>query len=608
MSREQVLEKYFNSDIFNTAPIKVEKITTVRVRQSQTSLVNTKNDIFNTEKKAQNAESFVKKLFNRKLVYSKIYGSDIFNQTNPTESKINKVRNRNNFSTCFDNMKNNEEYKKNLQSYAKEKRAEKKSFKPDKYLNTETPAERYYKEMYNNNGKIFPENNLKKDLINKEKYAEKKRNLKNDINKINDEISEIKTNPKNSKQIYVRKKNKWTENNSGGYKFINTKISQFDNAKINKQLNLQSNIFQNSENKLEKSEILNYDKIKSRLEEEKNKEYLNNTYHISHNNKNNKSPDLSNNDKLLFGSVHTKWEKSNIDWHNPITELMFGNLKSKEMNSSFGPNGPTPFQRKLNQLADSKNIDTITEKEKNPINNFEKQNVNNDINDIGIHKVEKILEETSDLKEDKKLKIKMNATTSLLNSDNDLEKKIKTLSNYYTNPLKTKKLKKEITAKVGTKYATKDEKNNNSNSDYVLNYATKDQFEKFGENEIKKMFAKYGVHIYDVHKNMFDIGSYNTIQFKVRQNKDEEKIKEKMNEIEKNLSKNYKVKINKEEKKDLKINNKNFVNEPGKKVGVYNENIGNQKEEKKYFKINNNIKRKQSFSRQFQQINYKYKK
>ena len=598
MSREQVLEKYFNSDIFNTAPIKVEKIPTVRVRQSQTSLANTKNDIFNTEKKAQNAESFVKKLFNRKLVYSKIYGSDIFNQTNPTESKINKVRNRNNFSTCFDNMKNNEEYKKNLQSYAKEKRAEKKSFKPDKYLNTETPAERYYKEMYNNNGKIFPENNLKKDLINKEKYAEKKRNLKNDINKINDEISEIKTNPKNSKQIYVRKKNKWTENNSGGYKFINTKISQFDNAKINKQLNLQSNIFQNSENKLEKSEILNYDKIKSRLEEEKNKEYLNNTYHISHNNQNNKSPDLSNNDKLLFGSVHTKWEKSNIDWHNPITELMFGNLKSKEMNSSFGPNGPTPFQRKLNQLADSKNIDTITEKEKNPINNFEKQNVNNDINDIGIHKVEKILEETSDLKEDKKLKIKMNATTSLLNSDNDLEKKIKTLSNYYTNPLKTKKLKKEITAKVGTKYATKDEKNNNSNSDYVLNYATKDQFEKFGENEIKKMFAKYGVHIYDVHKNMFDNGSYNTIQFKVRQNKDEEKIKEKMNEIEKNLSKNYKV----------KINNKNFVNEPGKKVGVYNENIGNQKEEKKYFKINNNIKRKQSFSRQFQQINYKYKK
>ena len=119
-----MFEKYFNSDIFNTGPIKVEKIPTVRVRQSQTSLANTKNDIFNTDKKAQNTESFMKKLFNRKSVYSKIYGSDIFNQTNPTESKINK----NNFSTCFDNMKNNEEYKKSLQSYAKEKRAEKKKF------------------------------------------------------------------------------------------------------------------------------------------------------------------------------------------------------------------------------------------------------------------------------------------------------------------------------------------------------------------------------------------------------------------------------------------------------------------------------------------------
>jgi hypothetical protein len=40
---------------------------------------------------------------------------------------------------------------------------------------------------------------------------------------------------------------------------------------------------------------------------------------------------------------------------------MFGNLDSKNANSNFGPNGPTPFQRKLNQLADTKNIDTINE-------------------------------------------------------------------------------------------------------------------------------------------------------------------------------------------------------------------------------------------------------
>ncbi len=101
--------------------------------------------------------------------------------------------------------------------------------------------------MYNNNGKIFPDNNLKKDINNKEKYAEKKRNLKNDIIKINNEISEIKTNPTNLKQVYNKKKNKWADKNSVGYKFIDSKINKFNTAKINKQLNLQSNLFKDSE-------------------------------------------------------------------------------------------------------------------------------------------------------------------------------------------------------------------------------------------------------------------------------------------------------------------------------------------------------------------------
>ena len=611
MLRNQILSKYFNSDIFNTVDLKPQQIPQAKVRVTQATLTKTKNDIFNTERKPQNTESFMKKLTNRKFVYSKIYGSDIFNQTNPTQSSIKNIRNKNNISTCFDNMKNNEEYKKNLKNYEKEKRADKKSYKPDIYLKTETPAERYYKEMYNNNGKIFPDNNLKKDINNKEKYAEKKRNLKNDINKINNEISEIKTNPTNLKQVYNKKKNKWADKNSVGYKFIDSKINKFNTAKINKQLNLQSNLFKDSEYKEGKSEILDYDKIKSRLEEEKNKDNLNNTYHISKNS-NKKSEALSrNNDKLLFGSVHTKWEKSNIDWCNPKTELMFGNLYSKDINSFYGPNGPTPFQRKLNQLNDNKNIDILTEKEKEPINKEAKKNLENNTDNIGINTVEKILEETPNLKEDKKLKIKMNATTSLLNTDIDLEQKIKTLSKFYTNPTPTKKLNKEITAKVGINKniinKLNEEKNGHENAEYILNYAKKDQFEKFSENEIKKIFAKYGVHIYDVHKNMFDNGSYNTIQFKVRENKDVEKIKQKINELEANLKKNYKVKINKQAKKNLKINNKNFVNEPGNKVGILNENIGNTKDENK-FKLNDKIKDKQSFSRQFEQVDYKYKK
>ena len=64
------------------------------------------------------------------------------------------------------------------------------------------------------------------------------------------------------------------------------------------------------------------------------------------------------------------------------------------------------------------------------------------------------------------------------------------------------------------------------------------------------MFEKNGVHIYDIRKNMFDKGSYNMIKFKVREDKKgEDALKQKLNNIENTLGKNYKVKINKENKK-----------------------------------------------------------
>ena len=127
------------------------------------------------------------------------------------------------------------------------------------------------------------------------------------------------------------------------------------------------------------------------------------------------------------GAVHSKWEKSNIDWLNPQTELMFGNLDSKNANSNFGPNGPTPFQRKLNQLADTKNIDTINENKKKPLNNIVKPVAQNIINDLGNEKVDKALEEIPNLKQDKKFKIKRETSTSLLNNDNDWDRKVQTL-------------------------------------------------------------------------------------------------------------------------------------------------------------------------------------
>ena len=614
MSRQEIYQKYFHSDIFSNSLPTTSQIPQGNQRRSQSPLSSTKNDIFNTEKLPLQ-ERTARKEFNRKGIYTELYGSDIFNQTFQNNSKnkpgFKKIRNANNFSSCFDCMKNEEEYKKNLENYTTEKRKEKQIYKPDKYLNKETPAERYYREMYANKGNNI--NNL--DETDGVKFAQRKKNLKNDTNKINDEASDIKANTKKDKKVYLKKKNNWTEKNSGNYHYIE------NNAKINKQMNLQSNLF-NDGNLTERIKALDLDKIKNRLEEEKNRKNKNNNYHISFPEK---KRNLVDNDRTLFGAVHSKWEKSNLDWRNPQTELMFGTQVSKDINSSYGPEGPTPFQRKLNQLADTKNIDTINENKKKPLNDLVKPVAENIINDMGSDKINKALENMPNLTQDKKFKIKMDATTSILNNDNDdinWEKKIKTLSNFYTNPNKDNhyyknKGKKEVTAKIGSNKGNninssndineKKEKSGHDFAEYVLTYGTKGQFEKFEEKEIKKIFEKNGVHIYDIRKNMFDRGGYNTINFKVRDNKGSNYLDKKINEIEQNLGKNYKVKINKEKKKNVKIRCKNFVSNPGSKVGVLNENIGNENDSK-FMKIKKQIKRKKDFSRQFEQINHGYKK
>ena len=624
MSRKQIYDKYFNSNIFNNDPALAAKIPKVRTRISQSSLLKTKDDLFNTENPTQKSP-LTKKGVKRLGVYSKLYGSDIFNKTNPNltqkKSGVKKIRNANNFSSCFDSMKNLEEYKNNLKSYTKEKRTEKKNFKPDdKYINNETPAERYYKEMYEHNGSnILPERCFSADKCTKEKYANKKKNMKNEENKLNDEISELKLKPKINKKIYVKKKNKWTEDNSGNYHFIDNKKNPVNNARINKQIYLQSNLFKNEDEKnndnfSEKKKMKTLEQINNRIEEEKSRIQRNNRYHFS---PQEKRRDLSGNDRMIYGSVHSKWEKSKIDWLNPQTEIMFGTQQSKDLKKEFGPKGPNAFQRKLNQLADSKNIDTINENQKEPINKIIKPQAQEITNDQGNAKWNEVVEKIPNLSPDKKLKIKQNATNSVLNDENNFENKAKTLTNFYTNPNMTsitKKPKKEVTDKIGKKKTMNnsnkkpEKKSEHDFTDYVLTYATKGNFEKFGENEIKNLFEKNGVHIYDIHKNMFDKGTYNMVKFKVRDDKEgQDALNQKITNIEKDLGKNYKVKINKEKKKNLKINSKNFVSNPGAKLGILNENIGVHNNAK-YTKIPDNIKNKKSFSRQFEQINYGYKK
>ena len=619
-SRKQLYNKYYNSDIFHSNPLQTESAPTVRIRVSQAPLANTKNDLFNTEKNPPK-ESLTKRGVKRLGVYSKIYGSDIFCRTEQNEVKkregVKKIRNANNFSNCMEGMKNNEEFSKNLKNYTKDHRTEKKKYNPDKYLNVETAAERYYKEIYDPHGStVLPERSFSSEALNKKTYADKKKNLNKDMARYNDcgadgkkKHEEKKAN--DERKIYVKKKNEWTEKNSGGYHFVDSKINPQNNSKINKQMYLQSNLFKNKEDgskQIEQSPNLNIEKINERIEQEKAKNDRYERYHIGNENP---KRDLTNNDRSLWGSVHTKWEKSNLDWKSPETELMFGTGVSQDVNRDFGPKGPNAFQRKLNQLADTKNKDTISEQKKVPINNLIKPPPTKVVNGEGLEKMEEIIKEMPNLKEDVKLKIKMDATTSLLNGECDWDKKAKTLNKFYTNPnFRNKSKNKEIVIKVGNKKEI--EKDNNKTGhdfcDYVLSYPTKSQFEKYGESDIKRIFGSKGLHIYDIQKNMFDKGTYNTIKFKVRENEDETNLNQKMDEVKKEFEqKDYKVQIKPEKKKDIRKNTKKFVSNPGQKLGILNENIGLYNNAK-YSKLPEKIRKKNSFSNQFAHINYGYKK
>ena len=621
-SRKQIYDKYFNSNIFNPNPVLTEGPATVRVRVSQTSLANTKNDLFNTEKNPPK-ESLTKRGVKRLGVYSKIYGSDIFCRTQPNEVKkregVKKIRNANNFSNCLEPMKNNEEFSKNLQKYTADHRTAKKVYNPDKYLKRETAAERYYKEIYDLHGSdILPERSFSSELNNKKIYNEKKKNLNKEMAKYNDCGADKKKKPgehegfNKEKKIHVKKKNEWMEKNSGGYHYVDSKENAVNNSKINKQINLQSHLFKNEnskQNDMNPDANMNIEKINERIEQEKAKNDRYERYHIGNENQ---KRDLTNNDRSLWGSVHTKWEKSNLDWKSPETELMFGTGVSQDVNQNFGPKGPNAFQRKLNQLADTKNKDTINEEKKIPINNLQRPPSSKIINGVGMEKIEEIVKEIPNIKDDKKLKIKMDATTSLLNGECDWDKKAKTLNRFYTNPeFINRNKKKEIVIKVGNKDKQEKEigsKSGHDYSDYVLTYSTKGQFEKFGDGDIKKIFGSKGIHIYDIQKNMFDKGTYNSIKFKVRNNEDEGDLKQKLDEVKTELEKkDYKIQINPEKKKDIKKNSKNFVSNPGAKLGILNENIGNNNNAK-HTKIPEKIRKKHSFSNQYVQINYGYKK
>ena len=193
--------------------------------------------------------------------------------------------------------------------------------------------------------------------------------------------------------------------------------------------------------------------------------------------------------------------------------------------------------------------------------------------------------------------------------DKDWENKAKTMSDFYSkNPYGIKKEKKEITGKVNERNFNIKNNNNIDYHDFVITYGTKNnQFEKYDESDIKKIFGMKGVQVYDIQKNPFSKGDYNTIKFKVRYDEnDNDMVNNKIKSVEDDLNKqHYRLKIEKEEEKNFKKSDRNFV--PGTKIGIMMD-TGNNDNNTKYKIMPNYIRQKKGFSKQFANMNYQYKK
>ena len=146
----KLFERYKKSDIFNVKDDNDAPTTdrAPRVRNTQEPLKDTQNDIFHT----LDTEPYnVKKPYTRKYVL-RHHKSDIFNINDtvqaPKRPTLKKSRNASNYSTCFEFMKNNDQFRTDIKEYYEKNRAEKKVYNPDKYFDHEDPAERVYNNLY----------------------------------------------------------------------------------------------------------------------------------------------------------------------------------------------------------------------------------------------------------------------------------------------------------------------------------------------------------------------------------------------------------------------------------------------------------------------------
>ena len=584
-SRKEYFGKYYSSDIFNLIQKSPIDETKPKLRLNGSTLENTKEDLFNIRKEKRINRNENKDIYfnnsaeKRKINYEKIYGSDIFNlRAKSVEKRYGRhhLPNIANKSTCFEEMKNNEEYIKEFKQYTKEKRGD-----DDNKYNIKTME------------------NINKNEL---KYIKRR---KTDIESQNNK-GLINHNKNSNSILNFRKKHPLTLYSTQKRHFVDLDECRENNCAINKQLQFESYLFSNQDNDYIKSKE-DINEINARINKRK---HTPNNFNILG------QPIIRINRKKNFNdNIHSsmcelhpkKIGPSNMTWDNPSSEVMYSPDYTKNLYKNYGPKGPTAYQRRLHQFADSDNLDTLSGLKKNYGNNFKsvkKPKTDEIKNKEEQKKIEKILEGVQNLSEGKKILIKMNSSILDFNDDKELEKKTKDLNNFLK---KEKTKKKEITDKINH-IDNKKIANNKNFDNYIITYGIKggNNFEKYNENEIKNIFGKKGINVYDIHKNNFARGrSYNTIELKIAGNNINNELNKKIKLIQDDLiKKNCKVKIEKIKKSN---NIKKTVTNPGGKIAIMKENILNKKEENKYKMMPNEYKTKSNFTKQFSGINYSYK-
>ena len=657
LNRTKLYEKYKKSDIFNISSIDLNK-TQIRANIPYlSSTFDSKNPILGIEKPKKNQKKI---LINQKKYSSKYHQSDIFNLNNSfEEDKIPKIIKRKNIinnSTCFNSMKDNEQYAHDIKEYTQRSRCKKTEYDPKKYFNEISAHQRLYSQLHDTDRN--PISHLRqKNYSMMKSSANLFSNMKIDLDNLNNTCDKIQLEDEMDKAMKAHKFYRikgfsfhdyeaFTGNNHKNKTFITNENNNnnINASKINKQLQLQSNIF-NYEN-IQKNEN-DINKIKQRIKTAENldesnpkkKFFLIDDININDNNNNNNENKnqeenikiLSNSvnenipDKNIWGAPHNNWEKSNLDWKKDKTEILFNKTDNKNENI-------TAFQRKMNQLADSNNKDTISETIKLNRKNNNRPTRRRFISNL--EQIDEILNDIPDieLKYDKKKKILSHANTVGLNGESDVDKNILNYKKFHKNNLNSKN-KKELTIKIMGKESKnftnnkkKEEKicnnlkkfDNYNIHDYTLSYDikngpnknTKNNFDKFSEKDVKLLFSKNGVHIYDIKKNMFTNGKYNEIKFKVRENEGEQILEEKMKEIENIFNKKeYKVIIKKDEEKNNKKNLRHVAKIPWSKKAIFVDDINNKNNNNnsKIIEKKKNYRKNVSFSRQYGVVNSNYK-